>query len=276
MKTLLLLPVLLFGLIANSQTQEEEPFAYEIEGLVFAYEYDISNQTKTKKQKIPKEGLKFKIVRNDTDKTDQSVFYIIKFLIITDDKISVANKSVDLNGNTTFINSADNSKYFWIRKDQLDKMIEDKFIGKSYETPNVNLSYGASLSLPFKYRPKINERNIKITPDITLGGYIGFKWRISSKKPFYITAPIATLGLTTLSINDNNTTTTDNGDGLVLGITTSTGVAFQFDDFQVGLMLGADRAAGELGKDWIYNDKIWYSFSIGYSFIGKKDKTEED
>ena len=275
MKNLFTITLLLFGILANSQTQEEEPFSYEVDGLVYVYEYDISNQKKTTTQKIPKEGIKFKIVRNEIDKTDESVFYIIQFLAITNDKITIAGKAVDLKGNNTYINSDDNLKYFWIRKDHLDKMLEDKFIDVSYETPNVNLSYGASLTLPFKYRPKTDDKNVKITPDITLGGYIGFKWRLSDKNPFYITAPVATLGMTTLSINDNNTTTTDNGDGLVLGITTSTGIVFEFDDFQFGLMLGSDRAAGELGKDWIYNDKVWYSFSIGYSFIGKKEKNEK-
>ena len=273
MKNLLIITFLLFGTLVNSQTQEEEPFSYEVNGLVYAYEYDIINKKKTPKQKIPKVGLKFKIVRNEIDKTDDSVFSIIQFLTITNDKIKIGDKSINLQGDSIYVNSDDNSKYFWIKKSHLDKMLKEKFIDVSYEVPNLNLSYGASLTLPFKYRPKVDGKNVKITPDITIGGYIGGKWRLSDKKPFYLTVPVVTLGMTTLSINDNNTIT-DNGDGLVLGITTSTGMVFEFDDFQFGLMLGADRAAGELGKDWIYNDKIWYSFSIGYSFIRKKDKSE--
>jgi hypothetical protein len=95
-----------------------------------------------------------------------------------------------------------------------------------------------------------------------------------------VTAPVLTLELSTLAINDNtiNTTTnstTKNGDGLVLGITGSVGVVFQFDDFQVGLAAGMDRAAGELGKDWIYNNKGWVSFSIGFNFFGNKTKSEK-
>jgi hypothetical protein len=168
---------------------------------------------------------------------------------------SGVTKIATLKNNTNFVNSADNDKFFWIRKDELDNYMTDGFITKSYKTPNTNIAYGANISLPFKLRTETNGQNIKITPDLTLGGYLGMKWRISQ--------------------TNNNPTSPNKGDGTVLGITGSTGLVFQLSDFQFGLMLGWDRAAGEIGKDWIYNNKTWYSFSIGYSFLGNnadKDK----
>lgn len=268
----------------QQQQSGEDPFFYKVSGLVYVQEYNSLTRSKTSNLKIPKEPLKFRIVSKETESSDNSTYYVIQFLRIKPEsdetvKVTITGKGENktttrevlstLKGSSVFINSDDNDKYFWLRKDELDNYMADGFITKSYKTPNTNIAYGANISLPFKLRPETNGQNIKITPDLTLGGYLGIKWRISKTKPFYLTAPIVTLGLATLSINDNsNTATPSKGDGTVLGITGSTGLVFQLDDFQFGFMLGRDRAAGEIGKDWIYNNKTWYSFSIGYSFLG--------
>jgi len=261
----------------QTQTNVEDPFFYKISGLVYVKEFTALTRSKTTILKIPKEPLKFKIVSKEIDPTDNSTFYVIKFLPINDEA-SIPSIAA-LKTSTNFVNSADNDKFFWIRKDELDNYVTDGFITKSYRIPNVTVAYGANISLPFKLRTETHGQNIKITPDLTLGGYIGVKWRLSRTKPFYVTTPIVTLGLSTLSINDNNNTANPNkGDGTVLGITGSTGLIFQLSDFQFGLMLGRDKAAGEIGKDWIYNNKTWYSFSIGFSFLGnnpEKDKAKQ-
>ena len=268
--------ILIFSAI-YCQEQVEEPFSYKVNGLIYFYKFDLQTQEPTDKMKIPKEGLKFQIVRNHFNESDNSLLHVVKFLDIIDDTIIVeVDVKLSLKGNVTYINSEDNGAYYWIRKDQFDKLLEDKFVTISYQIPNTQLTYGASLTLPFKYRTKTKGQNIKITPDITLGGFLGARHRISSTKPFYLSLPIVTLGMTTLAINDNNNPSDpDKGDGLVLGITASTGMVFEFDDFQFGLILGLDRAAGELGKDWIYNDKVWYSFSIGYTFLGRRDTASQ-
>lgn len=258
-----------FAYSQQSQTSED-PFSYKVVGLFYIQEYTVATKTKTTTTKIPKSPLKFKIVGTEIDPTDNSSFYILQFSPISVETGTIAT----LVNSTTFVNSGDNNKYFWIRKDAFDRYFNDKIIVKSYSIPNINFTYGANISIPFKLRPKVNDLNIKITPELTLGGYIGAKSRISPSKRFYMSFPVVTLGLATLSINDDNTDSeTKTGDGTVLGYTGSTGIIFQFDDFQFGLMVGKDRAAGEIGKNWIYNDKVWYSFSIGYSFIGDKEKT---
>lgn len=271
-----LIIIVSFSPINVAQEQEEtDPFFYKVNGLVYLYEYTHDSQDKRiGKAKIPKEGLKFKIVRNGKTNNKDSSYHVIKFLRIINDDIVVGCDSIgNLKGDTTFINSDDNEKYFWILKAELDSLKKNKFITLSYRTPNTHLTYGASVSLPFKLRTKTAGQNIKITPDITLGGYIGAKFRISQTKKYYLNAPVVTLGLTTLSINDgNNPSNTSKGDGLVMGITTSTGLIADFDGFQFGLMLGWDWAGGELGKNWIYNDRIWYSFSIGVTFLGTDDQ----
>jgi len=65
------------------------------------------------------------------------------------------------------------------------------------------------------------------------------------------------------------------GTTTVPAITIAAGVIFQFDSFQLGLLTGRDYASGELGDNWIYNTKQWYSFSLGFSFLGGATDTKK-
>ncbi len=288
MKKTILICIFLYTIVAITFGQQsqitEDPYYYQVKGYVTVKEFDLSTRTKTTIQKTPMSPLRFKIVGEETDQTDHTTYYIIQFLAIKSESDETIVTTVTgprryrtktrrvvstLKGSAIFINSDDNDKLFWLKKEELDSYITKGFIFKSYKIPSATVSYGANISLPFKLRSKTDGQNIKITPDLTLGGYLGVKWRLVHTKPYYVTAPVISLGVATLSINDNNTSTLPNkGDGAVLGITGSTGLVFQLDKFQFGLILGWDRAAGEIGKDWIYNNKTWYSFSIGYTFLG--------
>ncbi|MFM7428465.1 MAG: hypothetical protein ACKO1F_01055, partial [Flammeovirgaceae bacterium] len=74
---------LLTSIAFGQQTQTgEDPFYYKISGLVYVKEYTALTRTKTTTLKIPKEPLKFKIVSKEVDATDNSTFYVIKFLQI--------------------------------------------------------------------------------------------------------------------------------------------------------------------------------------------------
>ena len=134
--------------------------------------------------------------------------------------------------------------------------------------------YGTTLALPFKMRSEINEEPMRITPEITLGGFFGPRFRLNKFKSIFLTLPF-TLGVTTIGINENNTikegTPTPEAldDALVIGRTFSTGAVLEYKDFQMGFIVGWDKAGGDLGKQWIYNDHMWYSFSIGFAFFNR-------
>ena len=134
---------------------------------------------------------------------------------------------------------------------------------------NYNFSSGV-MTIPFKLRPKIDTTEFNLTTDITLGGYFGLTKRISATKRYYITIP-ATLGLSYINVNNNNTSNlpSENTIGVVPGITWSTGLVFQLEDFNIGFVLGKDYASS-VGDKWLYNKKIWYSFAIGYNFLAQK------
>lgn len=128
------------------------------------------------------------------------------------------------------------------------------------------------MTVPFKLRPKQDSVNFNMTTDITLGAYIGVKKRVSRKTNNFIVIP-ATLGLSYINIGNSETSNVNTKDNssVIPGWTWSSGIVFDLNGFNVGLVFGQDFASG-VGDNWLYNKKMWYSFSIGYSFFNSKDK----
>jgi hypothetical protein len=161
-----------------------------------------------------------------------------------------------------------------IPKEQFDKLILE---GKIDDVYSLKWKYSTKLAsgfmtVPFKLRPKQDSVNFNITTDITLGAYIGVKKRISRKGNNFIVLP-ATLGLSYINVGNSETSNvnTKGNSSVVPGWTWSTGLLFDLNGFNVGVVLGQDFASG-VGKNWLYNKKMWYSFSIGYSFFNKSDR----
>jgi hypothetical protein len=81
-----------------------------------------------------------------------------------------------------------------------------------------------------------------------------------------VTVP-ATAGLTFINISDNTTTIDRSTDAEVIpGITWSTGLVIQLEQYSLGLMIGKDYAS-EIGNEWEYHGKLWWSFGIGFVFL---------
>jgi len=161
-----------------------------------------------------------------------------------------------------------NGKILCIAKEEFDKISKDPIFSVSFKRlRNYQITAG-QLTLPFKLRPKINETKFQMTTDVTIGAYGGIRKRISKRSPTYLTIP-AVLGLTFININENTTTNTGAADiksGITPGWTWSTGLVIETNRLNLGFVLGKDYASG-YAEDWIYHNKIWYSFAIGYSFL---------
>ncbi len=126
---------------------------------------------------------------------------------------------------------------------------------------------GGQLTLPFKIRKSPENHTFRLTTDVTLGGYVGYTRKISLKKDFFVTIPF-TAGLTFINLSDNNTTIAraESDAEVIPGLTWSTGLIFQLEQYSLGLMVGKDYAS-ELGDQWEYHGKLWWSFGIGFVFI---------
>ena len=181
-----------------------------------------------------------------------------------------------INYQKKYINIDDQDKLFAIKTSDFNSLIENGYIRKRYRQ-NYHIAYGATFTIPFKIRPEVNEENIRITPELTLGGFIGGRVRINKYKDHFLFLPVITAGATTININQD-TVSSEEDDGLVLARTLSLGTILELDKFQVGIVAGWDRPGGEIAKDWIYRDRLWYSLSIGFDFFSRsaEDKSKSD
>jgi hypothetical protein len=127
------------------------------------------------------------------------------------------------------------------------------------------------LAIPFKVRFGA-DRNLRIDTNVNIGGYVGWKFRMTHVRPYYISA-VAAGGLALLPLNESSPDNASTMENTVVGLTGSIGVVFQLADFQLGLLVGIDHAAGDAGAGWAYNDKQWISVSLGYAFFGNSPPT---
>lgn len=177
------------------------------------------------------------------------------------------------------IDQEDQDKVYVMRMTDFQYQLDEGFIRKRYETRKLALDWGASLTLPFKMRPEVNDLNMKITPEIALGGFLGLRKRVSPYKPHYLYPLVITAGVTIIGLNKDNViveqNTGDVKDGLVFARTISIGSIVVLDDFQLGAVIGWDKPGGEIGKNWIYNDRLWFSFQIGFNFLQRKKEDSD-
>jgi hypothetical protein len=129
--------------------------------------------------------------------------------------------------------------------------------------------HGGQLTLPFKIRPKVEHGAFRLTTDVTVGAFIGLTRQISLKKPLFLTIPFAA-GVTFINLNDNNTLSSSRAEmddtEIVPGLTWSAGLILQLERHNIGIMFGRDYAS-EIGDQWIYHRKFWWSFGIGFTFF---------
>lgn len=162
-----------------------------------------------------------------------------------------------------------NGKLLAIKKAKLDEMIKAGEVESIYGLWYGNRGEFATglLTVPFKFRPGKNGENFSMTTDITIGSYLGYKRRIHRTKDHFVIFT-GTLGLSYINLNTNNTSNTEFEDltGVVPGVSWSTGLIFDLDGYNVGLLTGQDYASG-IGESWKHQGDWWISFAIGYTFF---------
>lgn len=180
------------------------------------------------------------------------------------------------------IDRSDANKYFAITVAEFNKLISEKIILKRYNIGfgnyGLKLIYGAQLSVPFKLRPSINEEPLRLTPEISLGGFFGSRVRIKRYEDTHWIPLFVSAGVGAVGVNQNNTIdeSTITGENQVLAFNFSVGSLVKLKDFQIGVVAGWDKATGDLGKEWVYQGRPWFSLAIGYNFLefGSKKSIE--
>lgn len=78
------------------------------------------------------------------------------------------------------------------------------------------------------------------------------------------------LGASTVTLNANNTSTSDIpiNPEVVKGLATvGLGITFSYNKINLGAFLGWDYSIGDDAEKWNYNKKLWLGFALGYSLF---------
>jgi hypothetical protein len=257
---------------AEAAQSNEDIEYYSVEGLIYLRAFHQVNGVNLASTRIPEQKLEFRVLGDITaDSTGKVVangtqggvgYTVIRFY-------SISASGDTYKGNALYVNSDDNDKLFALTSSDFSQLAQNGQIRKrTAVTWKPGLTFGAALSLPFKLRRHSSEHNRDITTDVSLGGYVGPRWRLHSTRQYFVSA-VGTLGISLLPIHDDVTTDdTSTGTSTVPGLTFSFGAIIELESFQLGLMAGKDYASGDLGSTWIYNAEWWFSLSIGFKFIG--------
>lgn len=168
------------------------------------------------------------------------------------------------------VSKEDYDNNFWIETEIIEKYTDTEHYKYANDV------FSGLLTAPFKYRLKLgNAPESLMDGDFNIAPFIGWKWRLSSARPFYV-APFGFAGVTTLNFNSANNTEIieadrlENGTGLTYGL----GLSFRFGSVSPGFVVGWDKGFGDLGSGFMYNDKAWISFSVNYDFFKPAQNSE--
>ncbi len=259
---------------AQEQSQNSKPkFYFEADPLTKfnLLTFDSNGLETVGEEKSNFFPLRFKIVHSQPVTIGSTKYFEISFYTIKDEGNMEVQKNDGktkeaLKGNAHFINSNDNNIYFLI---DAERLLSDSSIKKCI-VPSTAFVYGANISTPFKYRPSVGTINYIFSPEVNLGGYVGWKIPIDINTNSFITVTFSPC-FSSIEINNqdiNSTAGTSPSNGTAWGVSESLGLILQTKDFQIGALWGHDFVSGQMGKNWLYNQMPWYSFSVGYSFLG--------
>lgn len=141
----------------------------------------------------------------------------------------------------------------------------------------------SALTLPFKYRRKWKDSNLKEDLSTAINGNIFFGYSVGKTSFFHqekvgnksntwkLTAGLL-VGASSVVLDKNNTDLTNhpiNGDAKFnKGIASlALGVTLSFNKINLGGFYGSDYLIQNGASDWNYNKKPWIGIAVGYSII---------
>jgi len=187
---------------------------------------------------------KFTIVDLQIDKC------VIRFTLFGNNKKRVGSGSYDSEDFTSYT-------YFMITKAQLD------FKASPVTKSNIDLVVGNILTpIKLRFSP------FDFTKDISIGATFGIKYSFNQTRQTALDAlvglGISTVGIDSLSSHGRTMTNVD-----LLAFSPSLGLVLEFGNAQIGIFTGIDfiSNANKFKYDWVYANKPWISFGLGYSIF---------
>ena len=253
--------------VLQTKAQDSIPsFSYKIldtKNAVLVYRDDNGKPDKTV-FKFWNKKFWFYLVPNTTAEDDDNTQYVQ--IIIGNGTNAPTIKPRDPNV-AIEISADDFNQLLWIKKDDFDKKAVNNFPGFASQ-----LTYGA-LTVPFRIRPSLGDHPSTIfNGDFNVGFFFGERFAFPNKK-FGISAVIST-GVSSLNQNSsNNSGIKDTTSQSMMAITYGGGIIFDWaDKLQLGIIAGGDNGFDKLSKTYVYQNKLWFAFSLNYKFLDYKAK----
>ncbi|MDB5229669.1 MAG: hypothetical protein JWN76_474 [Chitinophagaceae bacterium] len=257
------LPLLMLSSLAFFfSNAQEEPFKYITIDNIHVYEYDLINENADKdKIRIVLPGIKFRVIGEKRTANALGDVYVIQF-----DKIT--GEAAAYKADKTLINSTNTGgeAYYCVKANEFT----DKFVKKHYRILLYNAKWNiGTLIVPVKIRPAVDGAAKDFTTDVGVGASLGLSARISHYNPHYLSI-VGFFGPSAVNVDSVSTKGYEKKPGTKwISLTGGMGVILELGAFQVGYVLGRDFIGGQNGKNYIYNNKPWHSFGIGYQFVKK-------
>ncbi|MCU7549853.1 hypothetical protein OCK74_12045 [Chitinophagaceae bacterium LB-8] len=155
----------------------------------------------------------------------------------------------------------DDEKFYSIDLDDFNAKV-DPYYAKGWD-----FTFGV-MTIPIKLR-KGNEdkgRFFNYEEKFNIGICTGLKYSFNSRKNrslnFLINTSISNVQVDSLSTKGFVEKGSSTG-----AFTFASGVVFQQDSFNIGLLLGWDKVPGVMGRHWGYDSKPWVGVGIGFSIF---------
>ena len=147
--------------------------------------------------------------------------------------------------------------YFLITKAQLD------FKAEKIQRSDLQLLVG-NIFTPIKLRFK----PFDFSKDISVGTTFGLKYAVHEKQNTAIDALMG-IGISSIVIDSFSTRQSMMATNDLLSFTLSCGMVLEFGNALIGIFSGLDfiSNANQQQYEWIYKNKPWISFGIGYSLF---------
>lgn len=121
--------------------------------------------------------------------------------------------------------------------------------------------------LPIKFRlGDGNKMYFDFGRDVTIGTTAGVRYKIGKDKPIYFSF-LGGLGVSSISLDSKNVDQQGFEPQSVIALTPSMGFTLEAYKVQLGVFVGWDHIAGDLGRKWIYQGEHWWSIGLGVSLF---------
>lgn len=230
---------------------------------------DQEGKLDTTKRFAVKKSTKFSIVGFDADNNILITFWRYYSKDSTGKTIYTRTSTMtkaELNSypeEKAFIGSWANFKRFAIKPTVLNSSC------KEYYGTQTEFTWGV-MTLPIKARMgNGDDKFFDFEERLNLGFVFGLKQQLKGYSPQALNY-LAGFGITSVktdSITLKDVKLYEGKSALALSI--HAGSLYQFDNFQVGLFIGADFVPGKVGRTWKYQGKPWIGLAIGVSLFSK-------